>query len=359
MSDAREPIESGLAPAFLADGDVGRTLRASEFELCGGCHVANIGEIGMFSITSERGVASGVRRIEARTGTGARELAKEQSRMIRSLAETLQIGQKDHSVATAILAPRFLAGSGVLFHQFNVLLRNKLVAKPERFLSELIVGQQERHASFGDTLYLLQPNVKEGAGGLRDYHSAYWAMQAIESSARGKNDFLHLGLLTENEATEYFDALDFLWWVRNELHLMHGRRVDQMSFAQQEDLARASGFTEEVGAELPVERFMGRYYRHARIVASLSSLVIDQCRVRVRPASTPPPSRDVEDGFRLPSPRTAGVDVGTAPREIMLGPRNQWVYLIGAQGEVEVLGIKPLNACNASSPAASPARTNA
>ncbi len=194
----------------------------------------------------------------------------------RSLAETLQIAQKDHSVATSVLAPRYLAGSGVLFHQFNVLLRNKLISKPARVLSEVLLGLQERHSSFGDTLYLLQPNVKEGAGGLRDYHSAYWAMQATESSARGKNDFLHLGLLTEEEATEYFEALDFLWWVRNEMHLIFGRKNDQMSFELQEQMATRLGYVEsEEHHELPVERFMGEYYRHARSVRNYSSLVFE------------------------------------------------------------------------------------
>jgi [protein-PII] uridylyltransferase len=218
----------------------------------------------------------------------------------RSLAETLQIGQKDHSVATSILAPRFLAGSGVLFHQFNVLLRSKLLPKPERFLSELIVALQERHSNFGDTLYLLQPNVKEGAGGLRDYHSAYWAMQATESSARSKNDFLHLGLLTEEEATEYFEALDFLWWVRNEMHLVFGRKNDQMSFELQEQIAGSFGYVEsEEHHELPVERFMGEYYRHARNVRNYSSLLTEQSFARVRKQPRRRRVQQVEDGLRI------------------------------------------------------------
>jgi [protein-PII] uridylyltransferase len=141
--------------------------------------------------------------------------------------------------------------------------------------------------------------VKEGAGGLRDYHSARWAMRVAHPEAGALEDFHRLGLLTAEELRELDEALDFLWWVRNELHLMHGRHVDQMSFAQQEDLARASGLTEEEGEELPVERFMGCYYRHARAVASLSSLVIDQCLARLRPSASSRSARQVEDGFRV------------------------------------------------------------
>ena len=200
----------------------------------------------------------------------------------RTLQETLDLASRDNSVATAVLAPRYLAGSGVLFHEFNQLLRNKLIPKPDRFLSQLVVSLQERHNRFGDSLYLLQPNLKEGAGGLRDYHASYWAMQASESSARGKNDFLHLGLLTEEEADEYFAALDFLWHVRNELHLVVGREHDQLSFELQEQIAQTLGYADPQGHELPVERFMGDYYRHARAVANYSSLVLEQCLARVR-----------------------------------------------------------------------------
>jgi [protein-PII] uridylyltransferase len=217
----------------------------------------------------------------------------------RKLGETLDLASQDATVATAALAPRFLAGSGVLFHQFNQQLRAKLVPKPEKFVSQQIVLLQARHTQFGDSLYLLQPNVKESAGGLRDYHASYWAMQATEASARGKNDFLHLGLLTEEEADDYFDALDFLWRIRNELHLISGRKHDQLSFELQEQIAAGFGYGDDDGTELPVERFMGRYYRHARDISNYSSLVIEQCLARVRKAPARRRVRTVEAGLRI------------------------------------------------------------
>jgi len=217
----------------------------------------------------------------------------------RTLQETLQLATQDSTVATSVLAPRYLAGSGVLFHQFNELLRAKLVPKPEKFLSQQIVLQRERHTEFGDSLYLLQPNVKESAGGLRDYHACYWAMQASESSARGKSDFLHLGLLTEDEADRFFGALDFLWWVRNELHLIVGRKHDQLSFELQEQVAERLGHSDAAGLELPVERFMGDYYRHARNISNYASLVIEQCLARVRRAPLRRRVKLVEGGLRI------------------------------------------------------------
>ena len=221
----------------------------------------------------------------------------------RTINDSIQLARSDITVATAVLAPRYLAGSGVLFHRFNESIRRKLLAKPERFIEEQIEAMRQRHMAFGESLYLLQPNLKEGAGGLRDYHTSYWSMQAAQSSARGKNDYLHLGLLTEGEVQDLFAALDFLWRVRNELHLMCERKNDQMSFEHQEQIARTFGYEVAEGdsGELPVERFMHDYYLHARNVLNLSSLVSEQCLNRVR---THPRRRRVESlerGLRVVS----------------------------------------------------------
>jgi len=82
-----------------------------------------------------------------------------------------------------------------------------------------VKGAASRHTQYGDSLYLLQPNIKDGAGGLRDYHLSTWVMLATQHCSRGIDGFLHLGLLTEQEVVEYRAALDFMWRIRNELHL--------------------------------------------------------------------------------------------------------------------------------------------
>ncbi|MFI5216895.1 MAG: [protein-PII] uridylyltransferase [Candidatus Limnocylindria bacterium] len=219
----------------------------------------------------------------------------------RTIADTVSLAREDSTVQTAVLAPRFLVGSGVLFHEFSEALRVKVFADPARFIEDQLRGLAERHTRFGDSLYLLQPNLKDGAGGLRDYQVSYWAMQSTQTSARGREDFLHLGLLKEEELAEYEAALDFLWRVRNQLHLLSGRKNDQMSFELQEQIAAALGFGEsdEADAELPVELFMSAYYRHARVVQSCSSLVIEQCQARLRGKPRRRKLREVEDGFRV------------------------------------------------------------
>jgi [protein-PII] uridylyltransferase len=218
----------------------------------------------------------------------------------RTIGETIQLAASDPSVATSVLAPRHLAGSGVLYHQFVELARAKLLQKPERFVGELTRGLAERHTRYGDTLYLLQPNVKEGAGGLRDYHAACWAMQASGAFARDRTELLHQGLLTEEELADLSAALDFLWRVRNELHLRAGRKNDQLSFELQESIAASFGFAaREDDHDLPVERFMGEYYRHARTVRTCSDLVMEQCLARVRKAPSRRRVVRVERGLRI------------------------------------------------------------
>jgi [protein-PII] uridylyltransferase len=215
----------------------------------------------------------------------------------RTIGETVKMARKDVTVRTAILAPRFLSGSGVLFHDFQDQVREQLFSDPARFIDEQLEAQRERHARFGDSLYLLQPNLKDGAGALRDYHLAYWVMQVTQARAGGLEDFLHLGLLTEAELGEYKAALDFLWRARNELHLLSGRKNDQLGFESQERIAETFRYKAE-GSGLPVEAFMSDYYRNARAIQNYSSLVVEQCQQRAaRPKRRK--VREIEGGFRI------------------------------------------------------------
>ena len=242
----------------------------------------------------------------------------------RTIEETVELGREDVTVRTAVLMARFLCGDGEFFHEFADRIRDELLPDPVAFVSEQQELMRERQLQFGDTLYLLQPNVKEGAGALRDYHAAYWVARGTQPSVRNVDDFLHFGLLTESEMQEYREALDFLWRTRNELHLRTRRANDQMSFEAQEDVAEGIGYGSMADAmeaasrkgpqgdatladlrfqpddpDLPVERFMRDYYRHARTIKSHSELVIDQCARRIDPDLGKHQERPVEDGFLL------------------------------------------------------------
>jgi [protein-PII] uridylyltransferase len=265
----------------------------------------------------------------------------------RTLEQTIKLGLEDVTVRTAVLTARFLCGDGEFFHVFADRIRDELFPDPAAFVVEQQELMRERHSDYGDSLYLLQPNVKESAGGLRDYHAAYWVARGTQSSVRDIDDLLHFGLLTEAEMEDYQKALDFMWRTRNELHRLAKRANDQMSFELQEEVseglrygsmaeatgraavdARANANADgevEVGRrspqatesladirfepdnpDLPVERFMRDYYRHARAIKSYSELVIDQCAYRADPDLAESITQvEVEDGFQLASHQLA------------------------------------------------------
>jgi [protein-PII] uridylyltransferase len=217
---------------------------------------------------------------------------------LRTIDECIALGQQDETARTTLLGARFLAGDAGLFHELGRAMRERLIPDLAAFIEAQREAMERRRARFGESLYLLQPNLKEGAGGLRDYHSACWVARAADPRVREVADLLHAGLLSEAEAGELADALDFLWRARNQLHLLAGRKLDQMSFELQELLARAFGYPDDdVG--LPVEAFMRDYYRHARVVQNLSEIVIEQCLARARRPAAPQPGVIVEEGFRV------------------------------------------------------------
>jgi [protein-PII] uridylyltransferase len=219
----------------------------------------------------------------------------------RTIGETVKLGREDVTVRTAVLTARYLCGDGEFFHEFADTIRDELLPDPALFIEEQAAALRDRHASYGETLFLLQPNLKQGAGGLRDYHTAYWVARGVQPSVRDLDDFLHFGLLTESEMADYHAGLEFLWLIRNELHRIAGRCNDQMSFELQERIAGALGYSEpgESEAELPVERFMRDYYRHARAIQNFSDLVIEQCQARASGTARTRKAVDVAHGFQL------------------------------------------------------------
>jgi [protein-PII] uridylyltransferase len=219
----------------------------------------------------------------------------------RTIRDTVKLGRQDVTVRTAVLTARFLCGDGEFFHEFADKIRTELLPDVEGFIREQSDAMVARHSQYGESLFLLQPNLKEGAGGLRDYHTAYWVARGAQPSVRDLDDFLHFGLLTDAEMADYRNGLEFLWMIRNELHLQTKRADDRMSFELQEQVAQALGYAQagDEAGELPVERFMRDYYRHARAIQSYSELVIEQCIARSGSGRRRRKVREVEEGFRV------------------------------------------------------------
>lgn len=203
---------------------------------------------------------------------------------VRSVDETLRLAREDISTTTTLIDFRRIAGSGSLLDDLERGAREQ-VFEPHlvHFLSALERDTETRHRRFGGSLYLLEPDVKQGRGGLRDMDVAEWAARA-RWGAKNEQDYVRTGALLAREVRELEDAREMLWRVRNLLHLRAGRQQDRLTFGDQEDIAHELGFVD--GVTLGVEQFMQAYYRHARIVALTAERMLDRARPRNRGRAT-------------------------------------------------------------------------
>ena len=210
----------------------------------------------------------------------------------RSLKECLSLAAKDLNVLTPVLDARFICGASMLFSELMGQLRERVIRKHAgRILSELVAATRSRHAHYGDSAYLLEPNLKEGQGGLRDYHTMLWFAR-VEHDLRQPRDLEYIGLLSHAEYQALWEALSFVWQVRNHLHHHCGRKTDQLHFENQIKLAERFRYREEDGQQ-PVERFLGDLHaRMDRIKQQLTAmrheLNLESARKRRRPLQRAP-----------------------------------------------------------------------
>lgn len=193
---------------------------------------------------------------------------------IRSVPECITLARDDLKTMTALLDLRFLTGDSGLFDTLRKSVRKNLFnrARSAAFINEKIEETRQRHARYGGSVYILEPNVKEGEGGLRDLHTAVWALKARHAK---EVEPFSLGLLSERDKKALEASLDFVLWVRNEMHFTTGRKTDQLAFDHQERIARLLGF-ESTEKSLAVEAFMQRYYRHASDISHYSGLMLSR-----------------------------------------------------------------------------------
>jgi [protein-PII] uridylyltransferase len=192
----------------------------------------------------------------------------------RSVSECLRVGKEDLSTFTSYLDGRFLVGDPALFAELDREVRAHLKEHADGFIDAKLAEQAKRHEAFGESLYLLQPNLKESVGGLRDFHTALWiARAAIWEVRRAEHLRVH-GFIDADEERELQAALEFLWRVRNQLH-RRGRKDDRLHFEAQVQLAEYLGMVSGVRG---VEALMRSYYLHARAIQRVSRRAIDHAR---------------------------------------------------------------------------------
>src|SRR3984885_12542794 len=191
----------------------------------------------------------------------------------RSIADCLNEGAKDTTIRTALLDARFLTGDTNLFAEFHRRFRT---ACKEAGAADYIAAKQAeravRHRRYGDTPFVVEPNVKEGRGGLRDIQTLYWiARYVFDTQTMGELADLG-GILTPQEARHGRRAWEFLWTVRFHLHYVAGRAEERLTFDMQPVVGARMGYTRH-GRQDGVERFMRHYFLIAREVVRLTRIL--------------------------------------------------------------------------------------
>jgi [protein-PII] uridylyltransferase len=190
----------------------------------------------------------------------------------RTIDESMRQAKSDMTIRTAILEVRYICGLQSLARELESRFDKEIASGtgPE-FIAAKLAERDERHRKAGDTRYLVEPNVKEGKGGLRDLHTLFW-ISKYYYNVRDPAELVKSGVLSKQEYRLFQKAEDFLWAVRCHMHFLTGKAEERLSFDIQRDIAEALGYHPHPGLSA-VERFMKHYFLVAKNVGDLTRIL--------------------------------------------------------------------------------------
>jgi len=224
----------------------------------------------------------------------------------RSVDEAVRLSRDDLTIRTSLLEARWLWGDQQLFNDFKKKYSADMAASNAAdFVDAKLAERDARHERLGDTRYVLEPNIKEGKGGLRDLQTLYWIAKYLYQ-VESVPELVDKGVLTARDVRRFAKVENFLWTVRCHLHYIAGRPEERLAFNVQGDLAQRMAYTDRPGAR-GVERFMRHYFLIAKDVGDLTRILCavleaDQKKRWFRLPSFSFRNRDI-DGFVLDGSR--------------------------------------------------------
>lgn len=191
----------------------------------------------------------------------------------RSLDEMVRQAKADVTVRTALLEARYVWGDTDLYEEAASRFKAEVQADTARtFIAQKLGERNARHKRMGDSRYVVEPNIKEGKGGLRDLHTLFW-IGKYAYNVRETAELVEAGLLTRQEFRQFRRAENFLWAVRCQLHQLSGRPEDRLTFDVQPEIAERMRFSDRPGMS-KVERFMRYYFLQAKVVGDLTGVFL-------------------------------------------------------------------------------------
>jgi len=189
----------------------------------------------------------------------------------RNVDECIKHARADITIRTSILEARFLSGEQVLYDELMARFDTEVVKDTgAEYVQAKLVERDDRHAKAGDTRYLVEPNVKDGKGGLRDLQTLFWIGKYFYR-VRSADELVAKGVFTQGELNQFRKADDFLWAVRCHMHFLTGKAEERLHFDIQRDIAERLGYTSHPGLSA-VERFMKHYFLIAKNVGDLTRI---------------------------------------------------------------------------------------
>ncbi|QDZ02196.1 [protein-PII] uridylyltransferase [Nitratireductor mangrovi] len=189
----------------------------------------------------------------------------------RNVDECVRLSRTDITIRTAVLEARYICGDTGLFEELLERFDHELVRHSgSEFVQAKLAERDERHRKAGESRYLVEPNVKDGKGGLRDLHTLFWIGKYYYRVRNGE-ELVGRGVFTRKEYLLFRKAEDFLWAVRCHMHFHAGKAEERLHFDIQRDIADRLGYTSHPGLSA-VERFMKHYFLVAKDVGDLTRI---------------------------------------------------------------------------------------
>lgn len=203
----------------------------------------------------------------------------------RDVEECIRLSRQDMTIRTAVLEARFLWGDRELFDEMQERFSKEVVrGSGAQFIEAKMAERDQRHSRAGGSRYLVEPNVKEGKGALRDLHTLFWISKYVYE-VKSTNELLREGIFSKSEYRMFQKSADFLWAVRCHLHYLTGRAEERLSFDLQREMAQRLNYKTH-GGLLDVERFMKHYFLVAKNVGDLTGILsakLEENQVKTAP----------------------------------------------------------------------------
>ena len=199
---------------------------------------------------------------------------------VRTVPQCVRLAKEDMTIRTALLDSRFILGDAPLFADLETHFQQEVVHGSARdFIEAKLAERDERHLQSGESRYRVEPNIKDGKGGLRDLHTLHWLAKYVHGESPGAVS-MEAGVFDAEEYHTYRKCDDFLWTIRCHLHFLAGRAEERLTFDVQESMAERLGYTSHGGLRA-VERFMKHYFLVAKDVGDLTRVLCSSLEMQL------------------------------------------------------------------------------